>query len=124
MARAILARNGDGVDLGGHVRGALSLPGGVAQVADREGFGAFGWDWLEHERSAVLVSHDRRSLASTVDVMAGPLAAAGGVVPIGVVSVDVELDRHIATPTCGAVDDPEFETEPVWKVARVQAAER
>lgn len=120
---AILNREGDSAELGSHMRGALSLAGGVAQVADREGFAAFGWGWLERERTAVLVSHDRRTLSSTVDVMAAG-ESADAEATSGVVSVDVELQRHIAMPSCGAIDDPEFKTEPVWNVARCRVSDR
>jgi hypothetical protein len=31
----------------------------------------------------------------------------------------VELVEHVAMPTCGAVDGPEFKTEPVWAAVDV-----
>lgn len=113
QCRWILDRSGDPADLGGHMRGSLSLEGAVAQVADREGFAAFGWDWLASERKAVLAAHDRSTLESTVEVMAAPH---GGHGMVGTVTARVALDRHIPMPTCGAVGEPDFATEPVWKV--------
>jgi hypothetical protein len=98
-----------------HCRGCVTVDGAPAQMADREALGELGWEWLAAERRAVVVAHERDTLATTVDVT-GALSGHG---VVGV-SVRVELDRHIAMPTCGVVDGPEFATEPVWRAAKVE----
>ena len=111
-ALSVLRRDGDPASLAGHVRGAVTVAGPQAQVADREGFAVHGWGWWAAERTAVLVAHDRTTLASSVEVL--------GRLPDGAdvgVRARVELDHHIAMPTCGAVEEPELATEPVWRVA-------
>ncbi len=94
-------------------RGSVTVDGAPAQVADREAFLHYGWDWLKVERTAVVVAHDRRTLATTVDVLGrmGDGSEAG-------MRVEVEVDGQVATPTCGGVEAPEFTTETVWRVAR------
>ncbi|MGI9578638.1 MAG: sucrase ferredoxin [Microthrixaceae bacterium] len=108
----IMDRRGDSTSLGTHMRGSVSVDAAAAQVADREGFSAFGWDWLDGDRTPVLVSHDRLTLQSTVDVLANSVADGVDMA----VSVDVAMQRHIAMPTCGAVEGPEYKSEPVWGV--------
>jgi hypothetical protein len=118
QCRSIVERAGDPADLGAHMRGALGVEGAVAQVADREGFAAFGWDWLASERKPVLVAHDRSTLDSTVEVMAAPHLGQG---MAGTVSARVALDRHVPMPSCGATVEADFSTEPVWKVTHTDA---
>jgi hypothetical protein len=113
----LLTRSGDAADLAGNCRGSLTVDGAVCQVADREALSAFGWGWLDAERRAVVTAHERDTLATTVEVD-GVLAdgtAAG-------VAVRVELDHHVAMPTCGSAGGPEFATEPVWRATRIGVA--
>ena len=121
----VLCRGERTTELSRHMRGSVTVAAGVAQVADREGFARFGWDWLGSERKAVLAAHDRLTLASTVDVMAA-VPGHGGSGPSAnteaAVAVEVSLERHISMPTCGAVSGPEFATEPVWHVETVEVA--
>ncbi|MCP4433915.1 MAG: hypothetical protein GY812_00250 [Actinomycetia bacterium] len=112
---AILDRAGDPRVLGTHWRGAVAMEPGPAQVADREGFSEFGWNWLAADRKPVLVAHDRNSLDTTVDVLAEDRRSG-----VRSVRVSVALERHISMPTCGAVDEPELKTEPVWMITKTE----
>lgn len=103
----------DPASLAPHCRGAVTLDSAVAQVADREALVRFGWSWAESPREAVVVAHERDTLATTIDVRST------GVEPQGGLRVRVELERNVSMPTCGAVDEPEFQTEPVWRATEV-----
>jgi hypothetical protein len=110
VAAAVLRRDRPAGEVAPHCRGAVTLEGAVAQVADREGLRRHGWRWLDQDRVATVVAHERDTLATTVEVLAEDGTG---------VRVRVELDRHIPMPTCGVVEGPEFTTEPVWKAAEV-----
>lgn len=103
-------------ELAAHCRGSSLFDGGPAQAADRVGLAQVGWDWVEAERTAVVVAHERDTLATTVRVR--------GEVPDGrcwAWDVRVEVERWVPTPTCGAVEAPEFTVEPVWSVTGIDA---
>lgn len=102
--------------LAGHVRGAVSVAGPQAQVADREGFVIHGWEWFGGSRRISMPAHDPETLASTVEVA----MHAGGPddEPGPAVRVDVELDGYVPQPPCGVVDPPEVPSEPVWRIVR------
>jgi hypothetical protein len=110
VAAAVLRRDRPAPELAPHCRGAVTLEGAVAQVADREGLRRHGWRWLDQDRVATVVAHERDSLATTVEVIAEDGTG---------VRVSVELDRHIPMPTCGVAEGLEFTTEAVWKAAAV-----
>lgn len=98
--------------LAGHVRGAVSVIGSQAQVADREGFRAHGWDWFGAPREVTVLSESTDPCAATIEVS----ATLTGAERVGV-RVTVELAGRIPQPPCGVADPPEVPEEPVWRVA-------
>lgn len=98
--------------LAGNVRGAVCVRGPHAQVADREGFRLYGWDWFASPREVTLVSEATDAGATTVEVSAVLL----GDRRVGV-RVVVETAGRIPQPPCGIADPPEVPEEPVWRVA-------
>lgn len=101
-------------DLRPHCRGFSGLDGGPAQAADRVGLTQFGWDWPDAARSAVVVAHERDTLATTVR-LSGTLADGR----TAAWDVRVEVGRWVPTPTCGVIEGPEFSVEPEWVVTEV-----
>lgn len=95
-----------------HCRGALTFHNPVLQVADREALVRIGWDWAGSPREAEVIAHERDTLATTVDIRTAEPGGDG-------FRVRVELVDHIAMPSCGEVDEPEFKTEPVWAATEV-----
>ena len=114
LAERIARRSVPPTEVAAHCRGSAAFDLPPAQVADREGLVAFGWDWANAERKAQVVAHERDTLRTVVAVS----AQLNGEV-LGSVHVAVDLDRHIPQPTCGRIDEPEFATSPVWKVAEL-----
>jgi hypothetical protein len=111
-----IARRDPAVEvLAGHVRGAVSVVGAQAQVADREGFRAHGWDWFGAPREVTVVSESTGSGASTVEVT----ATLSGIGRVGV-RVAVELAGRIPQPPCGVAEPTEVPEEPVWRWLRLQ----
>jgi hypothetical protein len=108
----IASRETAGAALPGHVRGAVSVDGAQAQVADREGFRAHGWDWFGASREVTVVSESTDSCAATVEVS----ATLPGGERVGV-RVAVELAGRIPQPPCGVAEPSEVPEEPVWRVA-------
>jgi hypothetical protein len=107
-----LALGRDPAGIAQHCRGAVTLHSSVAQVADREALARSGWEWASSPREAVVVAHERDTLATTVEVHPTAGSNCG-------FRLRVELVEHVAMPTCGAVDGPEFKTEPVWAAVDV-----
>lgn len=101
-----------GEALAGHVRGAVCVDGPQAQVADREGFRAHGWDWFGAPREVTVVSESTDSCGATVEVS----ATLPGGERVGV-RVVVELAGHISQPPCGVAEPTEVPEEPVWRVS-------
>lgn len=110
-AAAVLRRDRPAAEVAAHSRGSVTLADPAPQVADREGLARHGWPWIARDRVATVVAHDRDTLTTTVEVVA--VDGTG-------VRVRVELDRHIPMPACGTVEDPELDTEAVWRAARVE----
>lgn len=106
----ILGRR-DAEELAGHVRGAVSVQGPQAQVADREGFRIHGWGWFASEREVTVVFREQSSRAAEVELH----TSTGGPDRDGV-RVSVELAGYIPQPPCGVAEPTEVRTEPVWKV--------
>lgn len=109
-ATALVRRAPDVAALLEHVRGAVTLPGGAAQAADREGFRRHGWAWLDSERTAVPAGPDGQAGEAeswTVSAVDGPS-----------VRVDVEVAEQIPRPPCGVSpeDDASGDTDDVWRV--------
>jgi len=97
-----------------HCRGSSFLAGAPAQAADRAALVAVGWDWADAARGVQLAAFDRSTMSTTVRI--------SGLLPDGQVrSFDVTSapDRHIPSPTCGGIDRPEYKTDTVWRVDRV-----
>ena len=115
VADRVVRRNAGPELVAAHCRGSSLFDGGPAQAADRAALVQVGWDWAGAVRRAEVVAFERDTLATTVRVT-GTTAdgAAHGF------TVRVEVERHIPTPTCGVVEGPEYEVEPVWRVADVQ----
>ncbi len=113
---AVARRDPCEASLAGHVRGAVSVEGPQAQVADREGFVVHGWEWFAGSRQISVAAHDPQTLASAVEVAMCPGGPNGSKGPA--LRVDVELAGYVPQPPCGVVDPPEVPSEPVWRVAR------
>ena len=111
---AVLAHDGDPATLGPHVRGAVTLGGSHAQVADREGFLRWGWDWFTERRSVRCVQGDPSGDASRTEVLAESVSGGSR----GVV-VDVELAGHIPKVPCGEPASGQDPLESVWRVTGV-----
>jgi len=111
-ALALVRRSVEPSELAPHCRGSAALAGGPAQVADVAVLAELGWDWADAERTATVTAFDRASLATTVRVE-GTLPDGTAVVRTAV----VEVERHVPQITCGGIDAPEYDVEPVWRVA-------
>jgi hypothetical protein len=108
----IARREPVGEALAGHVRGAVCVNGPHAQVADREGFVMYGWDWFGASREVTVVPGSTDRCAATVEVS----AVLPGGERVGV-RVAVELAGYIPQPPCGVADAVSVPEEPVWRVA-------
>jgi hypothetical protein len=97
-----------------HCRGVSSLSSGPAQVADRAALAAVGWAWASSHRTVEVVEFDRHSFATSLLISGTPV---GG--PTRSFRVEVDLQRHIPQITCGVIDSPEYDVEPVWAVAAI-----
>lgn len=97
-----------------HCRGASSVGGPAAQVADRELLARAGWSWCDATRQVALVEPGGPTRRSEVRLDAtmpdGSRVAA---------MVQVELDREIPQPTCGDPLDAPAPDAPVWRAVRV-----
>lgn len=114
-AALAVARRDTAVDaVVGHCRGASSVGGPAAQVADRELFARAGWSWCDAARQVALVEPGGPTRRSEVRLDAtlsdGTRVAA---------MVQVELDREIPQPTCGDPLDAPASPSPVWRAVRV-----
>lgn len=96
-------------------RGCSLFPSPARQIADRAGLIEVGWEWADAPRGFQLAAFDRATMATTVRVTAVLTGAA-------VRSFDVTAvpDRQVPTPTCGVIDAPEYSTDTVWRVDRVE----
>jgi hypothetical protein len=112
LAERLVRRTDPPAAFAAHCRGSSLLDGAPAQAADRVALVEVCWDWADAVRRAEAVAFERDTLATTVRVV-GDLADGS----TRSFEVRVELERHIPTPTCGAVDGPEFGVEAVWRVA-------
>jgi hypothetical protein len=101
-------------ELLGHCRGASSVGGAAAQVADREVFARVGWAWTRAARvvRATEPTGDRRRSEVHVDATLPDGARLAAM-------VQVEIDREVPQPTCGDPQDAAAPMAPVWRVARV-----
>lgn len=113
-AAALALRSVEPSALLGHCRGSAALARGPAQVADVAVLGEIGWPWADATRTATVTGFDRATLATTVRVD-GTLADGERVVRV----VVVEVERYVPQITCGAIDAPEYDVEPVWRVASI-----
>jgi hypothetical protein len=96
-----------------HCRGLSAVPP-AAQVADRELLGRVGWTWCDATRQVAAAEPGGASRRSEVRIDAA--------LPDGTqlaAMVQVELDREIPQPTCGAAEDAEAPMSPVWRASRV-----
>jgi len=108
-------RDGDASELAPRCRGRSTVPGGAAQVAEREGLVRHGWAWLDARITTSVVAFEREQVVTTVRVEATwPDGRTDGF------DVDVELSDHVPQPTCGVIAGPEFGVEPVWSVRAVR----
>ncbi|MDQ2678316.1 MAG: hypothetical protein M3Y51_06190 [Actinomycetota bacterium] len=111
----IALRDGAAAELAPRCRGRSTVPGGPAQVAEREGLVRHGWTWLDARVTTQVVGFDRQQVVTTVQVTATwPDGASDRF------DVDVELSDHVPQPTCGVITGPEFGVEPVWSVIAVR----
>ncbi len=94
-------------------RGASSVAGAPAQVADRAGLAEWGWAWAAQPREITVVGFDRATLTTTLEARS----------PSGALRVTVGVERHIPRPTCGQVPGPEYQTDPVWTVLEAHPIE-
>lgn len=101
-------------------RGASSVEGGPAQVADAAALAEVGWEWASAERTVTVTAFDRRTLAT--DLLVEGRVGAGEDGRDVRLAVRVELDRHVPQVTCGAIDGPEYTVEPAWRVTSVDPA--
>ena len=108
-------RDGDAAELAPRCRGRSTVPGGAAQVAEREGLVRHGWAWLDARCTTTVVAFEREQVVTTVRV-----AATWPDGTSDVFDVDVELSDHVPQPTCGDIAGPEFGVEPVWSVRAVR----
>jgi hypothetical protein len=58
QADQIVQRSGDVCALYGHYRGWAGLEGSLLQVAEREMWMQFGWDWFTFHKSGQILSQD------------------------------------------------------------------
>jgi hypothetical protein len=113
---AVALRTGDPAEVAAHCRGISSLSGGPAQAADRAVLVEAGWDWTSASRRVSVTAFDRRSLATELLIE--------GEYPDGrfvSFEVRVEVEGHVPQITCGAISEPEYTVEPVWRVTAVNA---
>lgn len=111
VARAVAERSVEPRDLAMHVRGSTLVPKGPAQAIDRLGLIETGWDWADSRRSVHLVGFERRSMATDLRIDA--------VLPDGnrrSYEARIVVERFVPQITCGAITEPEYDVEPIWKV--------
>lgn len=97
-------------------RGAASVVGSAAQVADLAALADVGWEWAHADRHVTVTGFDRPSMATRLRVE--------GRLPDGTgraFDVTVRIERHVPQITCGAIEAPEYDVEPVWGIESVTA---
>lgn len=67
MLRKLIERKGTAADIAGHLRG-WSMIGRLEQVAERELFCRFGWDWTRYEKRAEVIHGDGESAPALVRI--------------------------------------------------------
>jgi hypothetical protein len=115
VADHVVRRDTGPARVAAHCRGSSLFDGGPAQAADRAALVQVGWSWAGAVRRAEVVAFERDTLATTVGISG---TTADG--DTHAFTVRVEVERHIPTPTCGVVEGPEYQVEPVWRVADLQ----
>lgn len=112
--RGVMSRTGDASAVGAKMRGTSGLPGPV-QVLDRAGFEAFGWRWLDFERSGVTeqVSPEERRWQVRLTYR-----APGG--ESGCFEGAVEVSRDLPALSCGSDSQESPYTVPEYRLTAVQ----
>jgi len=112
--RGVMSRTGDTSAFGVKMRGTTGLPGPV-QVLDRAAFEAFGWAWLDFERSgtAEQVSPDERRWRVRLTYR-----APGG--ESGCFEGDVEVARELPALSCGTESQESTYSVPEYRLASVR----
>lgn len=111
LADAIAHRRVDPREVALHMRGSTLVPKGPSQAIDRLGLTEAGWAWADATRRITLVGFERRTMATDLRVTA--------TLPDGVgrtYEARVVVDRFVPQITCGAIDRPEYDVEPIWKI--------
>jgi len=67
MLRKLIERKGSAAGIAGHLRG-WSMIGRLEQVAERELFRRFGWDWIRYEKHAEVIQGDGESAPALVRI--------------------------------------------------------
>lgn len=119
QAARIVARDADPAPLCGHLRGWAGVPGGFAQVADREVWQRVGWTWFDYTRSAAILAQDvEHEEPHWAEVAVDYTTLAGD---RGRYLARVEVERWIEThPSSG---DSKTYTYPQYKVTTVTHAD-
>lgn len=111
LVQAVSSRSVAPAELARHMRGSTLLPSGPPQVADRHALCEVGWAWADAAREVELIGFERRTMATDLRIT--------GRLPDGskrAFEVRVGIETHVPQITCGAISEPEYKVEPVWRV--------
>lgn len=114
LAEGIARRDASVAEAVAHCRGAASVGGPAAQVADRELFARLGWDWLAAHRVVQVGAPVGASTRTEVRIDA-TLPDGSQVAAV----VVVEVAGRIPQPTCGEPEAADPVMSPVWRTVRV-----